>query len=301
MQTIIQVQNISKTYQNQVALKQCSFELKEGKIYGLLGRNGAGKTTLLNILCNYKKTSSGEVLLFGKPFQRDLLKDIGVMIEGPAFYGSLSGQENLDIIRQVRKLPKEDLLNALKTVDLLEAKDKLYKHYSLGMRQKLYIAQAIMHKPKLLILDEPINGLDPIGIAHLRRLFHKLTKEENTTIILSSHLLKELEQVADELLILKDGRLIKKGEKHTIMQNMEQTYDLQVDEPKKVYRLLQNTGYIKKSTITGTSLQLTLEKDTPISHVLSLLLKQDILIHQVDRKNHDLEDLFHALLKEVVL
>ena len=301
MNTIIQANNISKMYQKQVALKPSSFTIEEGKIYGILGRNGAGKTTLLNILCNYITPSSGEVLIFGQRFDRSMLNEIGMMIEGPAFYGSLSGKENLEIMQKIRKLPKQDIDEVLKQVNLLQAKDKLYKDYSLGMKQKLYLAQALMHKPKLLILDEPINGLDPISIGELRNLFHLLSKKEKTTILISSHLLKELQEVADELLILEEGSLIKKGSMQEIMKTLEPVYQLHVNDGLKTYELLQASSEIKNVTHRGNNIEIILHKDRAISTSLSTLLKENIIIYQIHQKKQDLEALFRALLKEGVL
>ena len=213
MGQIIKVQNLCKSYDGKLILNNINFEVKQGELIGLLGGNGAGKTTLLKILCGLLKQEEGEVKVFGySPWdERDkVLGNVGVMIETPVFYEQLTARQNLQIhLDYLGK--KADIKKILKSVNLLDVENKMVSKFSLGMRQKLAIARAISHNPKLLLLDEPINGLDPLAIKDMRDLFIEL-KNKGTTIILSSHILGEILQTAESVVVISNGRLKKVGE-----------------------------------------------------------------------------------------
>ena len=207
---IIETHDLTKKYGSQTSVSHLNIHVKKGRIYGLLGRNGAGKTTTMRMLLGLTAPTSGEVTIFGKPFQgneKNILPRIGCLIESPGFYPNLTGTENLKIFAELRGLRSPKYIkNALELVNLPYRDKKLFSQYSLGMKQRLAIALAVMHNPELLILDEPINGLDPIGIEELRDQIRGFAAA-GTTVIVSSHILSEVQQMADTIGIICGGRL----------------------------------------------------------------------------------------------
>lgn len=211
MSDIICVDGLIKEYAGIKVVDGVSFSVNKGEIYGLLGRNGAGKTTIMKILLGLANPTSGKVSILGKDMsvnsEKKVLKKVGCIIENPGFYSNLTGTENLEIFAKLRGLDQDSVKKALELVNLPYKDKKLFSKYSLGMKQRLAIANAIMHNPEILVLDEPINGLDPIGIAEVRELLKKL-KESGASIIISSHILSELENVADRISIIDFGKMI---------------------------------------------------------------------------------------------
>ena len=211
MSDIICVDGLIKEYAGIKVVDGVSFSVNKGEIYGLLGRNGAGKTTIMKILLGLANPTSGKVSILGKDMsvnsEKKVLKKVGCIIENPGFYSNLTGTENLEIFAKLRGLEQASVKKALVLVNLPYKDKKLFSKYSLGMKQRLAIANAIMHNPEILVLDEPINGLDPIGIAEVRELLKKL-KESGLSILISSHILSELENVADRISIIDFGKMI---------------------------------------------------------------------------------------------
>lgn len=211
---ILQVNNLCKKYGNTAALEQVSLSVPAGSIYGLIGENGAGKTTLFRILAGLSRQTSGTIKLANASTEAEIIKqrrNIGFMIEAPALYPNLSVLDNL-YISQLQYCGKKDIDNAeqaLELAGLYNQKQKKAKHLSLGMKQRLALAAALLHKPEMLILDEPVNGLDPMGIIAFRKLLLKLNSDNNISIIISSHILSELEHVATHYGFLHNGRLLK--------------------------------------------------------------------------------------------
>lgn len=209
---IIETQNLTKQYGEQKSVANLNIHVRKGRIYGLLGRNGAGKTTTMKMLLNLTRPTSGEVQIFGKSVQgneKKILPRIGSLIEAPGFYPNLTGTENLKIFAQLRGVSKRTAVkDALEVVGLPYGDKKLFAQYSLGMKQRLAIALAIMHDPELLILDEPINGLDPIGIAEVRSFIRELCDARGKTILISSHILSEISLLADDIGIIDHGVLL---------------------------------------------------------------------------------------------
>lgn len=211
---MLKVNKLTKSYQNEMVLKDCSFDLKEG-IYGLLGRNGAGKTTLLKAILNLIQVDSGWVSILKRGSIAEdinLLRDIGVTIETPKHYLHLTAKDNLSIHLSYLNYPIEKqnkmILKSLKKVGLEKEMNKCVSDFSLGMKQRLAIARAIIHQPKILILDEPLNGLDPIAIKEMRELFLTLSEENKMVILFSSHILQEVLMVSDYILVLNNGELV---------------------------------------------------------------------------------------------
>lgn len=211
MSDIIYVDGLIKEYAGIKVVDGVSFSVNKGEIYGLLGRNGAGKTTIMKILLGLANPTSGKVSILGKDMsvnsEKKVLKKVGCIIENPGFYSNLTGTENLEIFAKLRGLDQDSVKKALELVNLPYKDKKLFSKYSLGMKQRLAIANAIMHNPEILVLDEPINGLDPIGIAEVRELLKKI-KESGVSILISSHILSELENVADRISIIDFGKMI---------------------------------------------------------------------------------------------
>lgn len=214
MTNMIETYHLTKTYSDFTAVSDLNLHIQKGRIYGFLGPNGAGKSTTMKMLLGLTKPTRGTFQINGKSYPKDrmaILREIGSFIEAPAFYGNLSGEENLDIIREILRLPKSSVGEALKTVGLFEHRKRLAKKYSLGMKQRLGLAGALLGQPPILILDEPTNGLDPAGIHEIRTLIRSLPQKYDCTVLVSSHLLSEIELMADEIGILNHGRLLFEG------------------------------------------------------------------------------------------
>ena len=210
----IETQNLTKVYRNFTAVSHLNLHVRKGSVYGFLGPNGAGKSTTMKLLLGLIPPTEGSFQIDRKTDPGDrstLLKEIGSFLEAPAFYGNLSGEENLDIIRRILELPKSSIDEALELVGLTQFRKQLARKYSLGMKQRLGLAGALIGKPPILILDEPTNGLDPVGIHEIRTLIRSLPRQYGCTVLVSSHLLPEVELMADDIGILNHGRLLFEG------------------------------------------------------------------------------------------
>ena len=208
---IIQTRNLTKSYGDFTAVSNLNLHVPKGSVYGFVGPNGAGKSTTMKMFLGLTRPSSGAFVIdkMSYPHSRvKILREIGSFIEAPAFYGNLTGEENLDIIRRILKLPKSAVDDALELVDLTPYKKRLARKYSLGMKQRLGLAGALIGRPPILILDEPTNGLDPVGIHEIRTLIRSLPDKFNCTVFVSSHLLSEIELMADHIGVLNHGHLL---------------------------------------------------------------------------------------------
>lgn len=215
-------ENISKRFKNQDVLKDINITLENNEVYGLLGINGAGKTTLMKIICGILQQDSGEILLDNQPMKRNDLHKVGSLIEMPATYNHLSAQDNLKIVCLNESVDFSEINNVLSLVNLNVDKKKKVKDFSLGMKQRLGIAMALIKKPEILVLDEPSNGLDPYGIQELRELL-KLLTEQGTSIIISSHILSEIQVLADHIGIIHEGEL-KYQQRNNKDENLEDIF-----------------------------------------------------------------------------
>lgn len=211
---IIETRNLTKRYKNFVAVNDVSMHVRKGSIYGFLGPNGAGKSTTMKMLLGLTAPTSGAFEIDGMRFPDSrvaILKEVGSFIESPSYYANLTGRENLDIIRRILGLPASSVDEALELVGLSEFGGRLAKKYSLGMKQRLGLAEALLGRPPILILDEPTNGLDPAGIHEIRNLVKSLPKAFDCTVLVSSHMLSEIELVADDIGILNHGTMLYEG------------------------------------------------------------------------------------------
>lgn len=226
MDYMITTDQLTKKYKKFVSVNEVSLHVRKGSIYGFLGPNGAGKSTTMKMLLGLTTPTKGSFTIDGKHFPDDriaILKEVGSFIESPSFYANLTGRENLDIIRRILGLPKSAVEDALNLVGLSEFGDRLSKKYSLGMKQRLGLAGALLGRPPILILDEPTNGLDPSGIHEIRNLVKSLPNLYNCTILISSHMLSEIELMADDIGILNHGRLLFEGSLEELRQIASQT------------------------------------------------------------------------------
>lgn len=246
---MIQTQNLTKSYADFTAVSGINLHIPRGAVYGFLGPNGAGKSTTMKMFLGLTRPTDGTFTIDGKAYPENrvqILKEVGSFIEAPAFYGNLSGEENLEIIRKILGLPKASVSEALETVGLTQYKKRLAKKYSLGMKQRLGLAGAFIGKPPILILDEPTNGLDPAGIHEIRTLIRSLPERWGCTVLVSSHLLSEVELMADTIGILNHGHLLFEGTPEQLKfdaasrmlptDNLEDTFLALIDADNKLRR-----------------------------------------------------------------
>lgn len=240
---IIETKNLTKSYGDFTAVSHLNLHIRKGTVYGFLGPNGAGKSTTMKMFLGLTHPTSGKFHIAGKTYpadRMDILRQTGSFIESPAFYGNLTGEENLDIIRRTLGLPKSSVHDALKLVGLTQFGKRLARKYSLGMKQRLGLAGALIGRPPILILDEPTNGLDPVGIHEIRTLIKSLPQQFDCTVLVSSHLLSEVELMADDIGILNHGRLLFEGTMDELKanahdngfptDNLEDTFLAMIDE-----------------------------------------------------------------------
>lgn len=223
MKNIIETRNLTKEYKDLKALDKVSINIEEGKVYGLLGPNGAGKSTFLKLITQIIKPSYGQIIFRGHEISQNDLSQIGSIIENPAIYPNLTAYENLKVLTTLLNIEEERINKVLKIAGLTNTGNKLASEFSLGMKQRLGIAMALINNPKLLILDEPTNGLDPVGIAELRELIKSFTNE-GITVLISSHILSEIDQVADKVGILVNGKLAYEGENNKGSDHLENLF-----------------------------------------------------------------------------
>ena len=248
MSNMIETCHLTKTYSYFTAVSDLNLHIQKGRIYGFLGPNGAGKSTTMKMFLGLTKPTEGSFQIDGKSYPKDrmaILREIGSFIEAPAFYGNLSGGENLDIIRRILRLPKSSVREALKTVGLFEHRKRLAKKYSLGMKQRLGLAGALLGQPPILILAEPTNGLDPAGIHEIRTLIRSLPQKYDCTVLVSSHLLSEIELMADDVGILNHGRLLFEGTLPEL-KNFAQSKGLPIDNLEDTFLALIEEDNLKR-------------------------------------------------------
>ncbi len=297
---IIETKDLCKVYQNHSVVNNLNLHIPKGQIYALLGRNGAGKTTTMKMLLNLVQPSSGKIFLFGKnssDFNKKNYHRIGSMIEAPAFYENLTAKENLEILARLRGRHRKDTIEyALSIVNLEKEHKKLFREYSLGMKQRLGLAAAIMHEPELLILDEPMNGLDPIGIYETRNYLLQLCKEKGTTILISSHILNEIEQIADVIGVIEKGKLLEETNLQKLYQHRRRYAEFEVSDVKKAALILEHFFYISDYTIIGNSLLRLYEKIDSRADINRHFVKEGLAVANISVHTGKLEDYFTELV-----
>lgn len=291
---VIQTEGLTFNFGSQTVVNQLSLQVPEGSIYGFLGPNGAGKTTTIKLLLNLLQTQQGSIQLFGLDFKthrREILAQIGSLIEQPAIYAHLSGRENLTnraILLQVDKNRVDEMLNL---VQLTTAADKKAGKYSLGMKQRLGIALALLSDPKLLILDEPTNGLDPNGIIEIRQLLKKLTAEHGKTVFISSHLLGEIERMATHVGIINNGKLLFQGSIKDLETISQPMVYIETDNTVDAANLLTKHSYTVIDVNTDY-LTLIYQSKEKTGLVNALLNQAGYKVYSIQKMQKDLEKLF---------
>lgn len=289
---VLKCDNISKVIKKKQILNNVSFELNEGEILGFIGPNGAGKTTTIKLILGLQSITSGMVKINGYDVQKDFvhaIERVGAIVENPDFYMYLSGRKNLELIANMYKgVTKERIDEVVKLVGLENRINDKVSKYSLGMRQRLGIAQAIINKPNLLVLDEPTNGLDPEGIKELREFLVKLSKEENMAIFISSHNLAELESFCNKICIIKNGEIIENS-------SIEELKSEKIDK-KNIYTVeINDTKLLEKdekiSIIDGTHFKLIIEKEN-VPEFIEMLINKNVKIYEIKEERVSLEEAF---------
>lgn len=294
LQTVIATHQLTKRYRQQVAVDAVNLSIPVGTIYGFLGPNGAGKSTTMKLLLGLTQPSSGEISILGRQLTPaslpELLRHIGSLIEAPPGYGHLTGMENLQIVAHLLGLTNPDFDRTLSLVKLTNSRDKLVRHYSLGMKQRLGIAMALIRQPTLLILDEPMNGLDPAGIEEIRELLIHLAGE-GVTVMISSHLLDEIDRIADSFGILSAGRLIFQGSRAELLDRSLPDTVIETPDLEKALALhpeaLRDRQGLRLTGLDGPS----------TAKVVHDLAVAGIPIYGVQRMERTLEQVFMALTK----
>jgi len=299
---MIEIENLSFAYNKQeTVIDNISLKVAKGSIYGFLGPNGSGKTTIIRLMLNLLKHNNGEITIDGQQIDHnsvEIFRKIGSMIESPSLYNHLSGRDNLEIFALYYNIGKERIDQVLEIVGLTDAAGKLVKRYSLGMKQRLGIAICLLHDPELLILDEPLNGLDPQGIAEIRNLFLRLNREEGKTILISSHLLSEIENTCTHIGIINKGKLLFEGKIDALKNNFAESlsYLLECTDPTKATILLREFQISCEPTSSGSIiLQFTAKDEIPV--VLRKLVEAGLDIYNFQRQENNLEELFLEITK----
>jgi ABC-2 type transport system ATP-binding protein len=290
----IETRDVTYRFGSLTAVEALSLRVPTGSICGFLGPNGAGKTTTIRLLLGLLNPSSGTILIdgqFNPCAHPELRSRIGALIERPSLYPNLTGRENLEVIRRLLEIPPASVSEALRLMHLTEDSDRLVRTYSLGMRQRLGLAAALLGNPKLLVLDEPANGLDPAGVHDLRNLLRTLVHERGATVFLSSHLLAEVEQIADRLAILDRGHLLFQGTLGEYQAQRSGFLILRVDRPENAVLVLRQNGWDVHERADG-ALSMPVVNVSDAATVNSLLWQHGVAVHHLAQEQASLETLF---------
>lgn len=295
--TILKTENISKVYKNQTVLNKVNIELEKGEIYALVGRNGAGKTTLLRTISGQSIPTTGKIQLFGSDSLDHNRKKTGFIIETPGFFPNLSARKNLEYYRIQRGIPGRMVIDdVLCEVGLIDAADQLVREYSLGMKQRLGLALALMGHPAFLILDEPINGLDPIGIMEIRNLLLKLNREMKMTILITSHILAELMNLATRVGFIEKGRIIEEITHKELVAKSRTFLEVVVDKQDKAIVALEKEIPDIKYEVHPNGMMKIYGCNDKASDITELLIHNKIKVYSFTIKGMDLEEYFMALI-----
>lgn len=302
MAKVLELKNVSKIMGKRKIVENINFDINSGEIFGFLGPNGAGKTTTIKMITGLLKIDEGEIFINGKNVKtnfEEALSSVGGIIENPEMYGYLSGRDNLEIYGRMHGQVSKDRINeVINLVKLDNRIDDKVKKYSLGMRQRLGLAQALLHSPKLLILDEPTNGLDPVGIKELRDTLRELAEKEGLAVLVSSHLLSEMELMCDRFGIIDSGKIIDMKTMKDI-RNQENSskkiYEIEVDNGGKAFAALEDAskaeGFKVEATVDRNIVRVNLTKDH-VALLNRILVKADVLVYTICPVENTLEDEF---------
>lgn len=295
---VLQTKQLSKRYKDFTALDRADMTVYGGDIYGLIGRNGAGKTTIMKIITGLTENSGGEFQIFSKSGNsaQNEKRRIGCLIENPAFFGNLTAYQNLKYYALQKGIADSKQIDgALALVGLSDVKNKKFRKFSLGMKQRLGIALAVMDDPDLIILDEPINGLDPIGISELRETFKKLSRERGVTLIISSHILSELYMVANRFLFIEKGKVLKEITKEELDLECMRCHVVKTDDVKRAAAVIEQLGITDYKVIDNGELRIYDEKIDP-SGLNKTLIQNGVSVTGIFETGISLEDYFKSLV-----
>jgi ABC-2 type transport system ATP-binding protein len=294
LETILTIENLNKRFGQVHAVNNVSLEINKGNVYGILGPNGSGKSTTLGIVLNVVNKTSGTFQWFGGTVEtHDALKKVGAIIERPNFYPYMTAQENLELVCKIKGTPYSKVIEKLEVVGLLDRKDSKFRTFSLGMKQRLAIASALLNDPEILILDEPTNGLDPQGIRQIRDIIKHIASL-GTTILLASHLLDEVEKVCSHVLVLRKGQVLYSGKVDGMISN-EGFFELQSDDLAVLKNALTKISAIDHFTEDDGKLTAYLKQPLEARDLNKLLVEQNIYLNHLVKRKHSLEEQFLEL------
>ena len=302
MGTVITTDSLTKTYGKKDVVKDLDLRVPGGSIYGFLGPNGAGKSTTMKMILGLIKPSKGEITVLGKEVNEknrlSVLRNTGSLIESPSYYGHLSGVENLEIICTLKNVPLSEIQRVLKIVRMEKQKDKKVSQYSLGMKQRLGLAAALLGNPKILLLDEPTNGLDPAGIQEMRELVCSLPKQYGMTVLVSSHLLSEIDQMATHVGIINQGELIFQDSLSALHKHSRSRLILKTDNDTAALSVLLSFGL--SASLEGKTLCLKTTDNETVIKAVNVLVQSGIGILRLTEQQMSLEDIFLQLIGKQV-
>ncbi|OIK08167.1 ABC transporter ATP-binding protein [Bacillus sp. MUM 13] len=301
METVVSLTNVTKKIKNKTIIDDISFEVYAGEVFGFLGPNGAGKTTTIRMLVGLMQITSGDIHISGHSVKtnfEDAVKNVGAIVENPEMYKFMSGYDNLKHYARMNKsITKERIDEVAELVGLQDRLKEKVKTYSLGMRQRLGLAQALLHRPKVLILDEPTNGLDPAGIREMRDYMKKLAREENIAIIVSSHLLSEMEMMCDRIGIIQKGKMVDVQNVREIMKEEKRAYHIRVKPLQKAHDILRESYPEADIKVSGQNLEIDAVQ-IPIPQAIKKLVENECEIFEASPVHVSLEDKFLEITGE---
>ena len=296
----IETSRLARRYGNLIAVEDLNLHVQRGSIYGFLGPNGAGKTTTIRMLLGLIRPNQGDVLLLNESLGKNrlaVLARVGSLVETPSLYSHLTGRENLEVTRRLRGVERKQIDRVLTIVNLEKDADRKAREYSLGMRQRLGLALALLGDPDLLILDEPTNGLDPAGIHEMRDLIRRLPAEHEITVFLSSHLLSEVEQMATHIGIIQKGRLLFEGALENLQAKMQEHLEIELNKPEEAEHLLTGHGFQVQRNGTQ-KIYVQASGRAAAANINSLLVRQGFAVSRLSIERPSLEETFLKMTKE---
>lgn len=292
---VLMTHDLTKKYKKHISVDGLNLRIERGQIYGFLGPNGAGKTTTIRMLLGLIKPTKGTIEIFGQSLKNNrlqILQQIGSLVESPTYYGNLTGRENLEAVRRLRDLPEKRVNEVLEIVRLTKAANRLTKEYSLGMKQRLGIAAAMLSNPDLLILDEPTNGLDPSGIQEIRELIKELPGA-GMSVLVSSHLLSEIDQMATQVGIINNGKMIFQDSIERLRQKQKPLLKIGVSDVMKANAILKEQGL--KADLQNDYLWLSQTEPAFVSDINATLVHSGVSVYRLEEVKRTLEDIFLEL------
>ncbi len=296
METILTVTNLTKKFGHLIAVKNLSFTIEKGNVYGILGPNGSGKSTTLGIILNVVNRTAGEFSWFdGNTSTHEALKKVGAIIERPNFYPYMTAEQNLKLVCKIKEVSQDKILEKLELVGLLDRKDSKFNTYSLGMKQRLAIASALLNDPEILILDEPTNGLDPQGIHQIREIIQKIAAQ-GTTILLASHLLDEVEKVCSHVVILRKGEKLYSGPVDSMLAS-HGFFELRTGDMESLKALLEKNASFGKIESNNGILTAYLKEEMNAEELNKVLFEKGLVLSHLVKRKESLEEQFLTLTK----